>query len=97
MIPERLKPGAGRARPANRVFSDSYLLFAFGSDSGHFAVRLTLCGLVGSLPTLIAILAVSVDPPPMGVNVTAVVQFELGDAVASQALLASLAKSLAFA
>ena len=41
-----------------------------------------LCQLVGSLPTFTAMLALSADPPPVGVNVTAIVQLELGVAVA---------------
>jgi hypothetical protein len=39
------------------------------------------CGLVGSLPTLTAILALSADGPAVGVKVTAIVQVELADAV----------------
>ena len=41
-----------------------------------------LCGLVGSPPTVTAMLALSVDPPLVGVNVTATVQLDFGDAVA---------------
>jgi hypothetical protein len=45
-------------------------------------VRATLCGLVGSLLTVTAMLALSGEPPPVGANVTAIVQLESGDAVA---------------
>lgn len=37
-----------------------------------------LYGLLGSSPTLSAMLALSADPPPVGVNVTATVQLEFG-------------------
>jgi len=43
-----------------------------------------LWGLVGSLLTVTAKLALSDDPPAVGVKVTATVQVELGDAVAVQ-------------
>jgi hypothetical protein len=43
-----------------------------------------LCGLLGSLPMLTAMLALSADPPPVGVNVTAIVQDEFAAAVAPQ-------------
>jgi hypothetical protein len=59
-------------------------------------VRLTLCGLVGSFPILTARLALSADPPPVGVKVTAIVQVELGGAVVPQ-VPSVTAKSLAFA
>jgi hypothetical protein len=36
-----------------------------------------LWGLLGSLPVLTDMLAFSADPPPVGVNVTAIVQLEL--------------------
>src|ERR1700691_4611809 len=52
---------------------------------GPVPVRLILCGLVGSLLTFIAMLALSGAPPPaVGVNVTAIVQPELGNAAAPQ-------------
>ena len=41
-----------------------------------------VCGLVGSLPTVTAMLEISADPPPVGVNVTATVQLDFGDAIA---------------
>ena len=44
-------------------------------------MRLMLCGLVGSLPMLTAMLALSAAPPAVGVNFTAMVQCELGKAV----------------
>ena len=43
-----------------------------------------LYGLLGSLPTVTAMLALSADPPPVGVNLTAIVQLELGVAVELQ-------------
>lgn len=43
-----------------------------------------LWGLVGSLPTVTAMIALSGTPPPVGVNLTATVQLEFGDAVAVQ-------------
>jgi hypothetical protein len=54
------------------------------------------CGLVGSLPTVTAMLALSADPPPVGVNVTATVQLDFGDAVAVHVPPVTV-KSLAFA
>src|SRR5258708_2354214 len=38
---------------------------------GPVPLRLTLCGLLGSLPTVTAMVAVSGEPPPVGVNFTA--------------------------
>ena len=55
-----------------------------------------LCGLVGSLPTLTAILAVSALPPAVGVNVTAMVQSDPGKTVLPQVPPVT-AKSPAFA
>jgi hypothetical protein len=55
-----------------------------------------LCGLVGSLPIVTAMLALSADPPPVGVNVTATVQLDFGDAVAVHVPPVT-AKSAAFA
>ena len=43
-------------------------------------MRLMLYGLAGSIPTLTAMIALSGDPAPVGVNVTAIVQLESGDA-----------------
>jgi hypothetical protein len=43
-----------------------------------------LCGLVGSLPIVTAMLALSGDPPALGVNVTAIVQDEFAGADAPQ-------------
>ena len=54
-----------------------------------------LCGLLGSLPMLTAMLAVSDDPPPVGVNVTAIVQLVLAGAVLPQVPPVT-AKSLSF-
>jgi hypothetical protein len=54
-----------------------------------------LCGLLGSLPILTAMLALSDDPPPVGVNVTAIVHDELADTVEPQVPPVT-AKSLAF-
>ena len=52
---------------------------------GPVPVRLMLCGLVGSLLTFTAMLALSAAPPPaVGANVTAIVQLELADAAAPQ-------------
>jgi hypothetical protein len=55
-----------------------------------------LCGLLGSLPILTDMLALSDDPPPVGVNVTAIVQDELAGAVPPQVPPVT-AKSLVFA
>ena len=64
---------------------------------GPVPVRLTLCGLVGSLLTFTAMLALSAAPPPaVGVNVIAIVQFELGNPTAPQVPPVT-AKSPAFA
>jgi len=46
--------------------------------------RLMLCGLVGSLPMVNAMLALSAIPPPVGLNVTATVQLVLGAAEVPQ-------------
>src|ERR1700735_4638489 len=54
-----------------------------------------LCGLLGSLPILTAMLALSDDPPPVGVNVTAIVHDELADTVEPQGPPVT-ARSLAF-
>ncbi len=51
---------------------------------GPVPVRLMLCGLVGSLPTVTAMLALSGVGPTVGVNLTAIVHAEFGDAVAPQ-------------
>ena len=42
------------------------------------------CGLLGSLPMLTAMLALLAEPPPVGVNVTAIVHDEFAAAVAPQ-------------
>jgi len=60
-------------------------------------VRLTTCGLVGSTATFTAMLALSDDPPPVGVNVTAIVHDEFAAAVSSVHVPPVTAKSLAFA
>jgi hypothetical protein len=65
-------------------------------NHGPVPVRLMWCGLVGSLPTVTAMLALSADPPPAGVNVTATVQFDFGDAIAVHVPPVT-AKSVAFA
>jgi hypothetical protein len=43
-----------------------------------------LRGLVGSLPIVTAMLALSGDPPPVGVNLTAIVHDELADTIVPQ-------------
>src|ERR1700691_1365926 len=43
-----------------------------------------LYGLLGSLPMVTAMLALSAEPPPVGVNVTAIVHDEFGPADAPQ-------------
>src|SRR5271163_4696970 len=55
-----------------------------------------LCGLFGSLPILTAMLALSAAPPPVGVNVTAIVHDESADTVEPQ-VPSDTVKSLAFA
>jgi hypothetical protein len=55
-----------------------------------------MCGLVGSLATFTAMLALSAEPPAVGVNFTATVHDECAPAVAPQVPPAT-AKSLAFA
>lgn len=55
-----------------------------------------LCGLVGSLPIVTDMLALSGEPPPVGVKVAAIVQAEFGDAVAAHVPPVIL-KSVAFA
>ena len=52
-----------------------------------------MCGLVGSLPTVTDMLALSADPPAVGVKVTAIVQAELGDALVVQVLVGEIVKS----
>jgi hypothetical protein len=66
------------------------------SNYGPVPVRLRMCGLVGSLATLTAMLALSAEPPAVGVNFTATVHDECAAAVAPQVPPAT-AKSLAFA
>ncbi len=63
------------------------------SAHGPVLVRLMMCGLVGSLPTVTDMLALSADPPAVGVKVTAIVQAELGDAVVVQVLVGEIVKS----
>ena len=55
-----------------------------------------LCGLVGSLPMLTAMLALSGIGPDVGVKVTAIVHDECADADAPQVPLPVTAKSPAF-
>ena len=55
-----------------------------------------LCGLVGSLPTVTAMMALSEEPPAVGVNVTAIVHEELGDTIGPQVPLPVTEKSVAF-
>jgi len=55
-----------------------------------------LCGLVGSLPIVTAMLALSADPPPVGVNVTAIVHVELAEIVEVQVPVPVTVKSLEF-
>src|SRR5208337_2309218 len=43
-----------------------------------------LYGLLGSLPTFTAMLALSADPPPVGVNLTAIVQLDLAATIDPQ-------------
>ena len=54
-----------------------------------------MCGLVGSLPIVTAMLALSAEPPPVGVKVKARVQLDLGDAEEVQVPPVTL-KSLPF-
>src|ERR1700693_2863065 len=63
---------------------------------GPVPVRLMLCGLVGSSATLPATLAVSAEPPPLGVNFTAIVHDECAAAIAPHVPPATV-KSPAFA
>ena len=62
---------------------------------GPVPVRPMLCGLVGSFPTVTAMLALSGVGPTVGANLTAIVQVEFGDAVGPQVPPVT-AKSLAF-
>ena len=55
-----------------------------------------LCGLVGSFVTFTAMLALSAEPPPLGVNFTAIVHDEFAGAIAPQVPPAAV-KSLEFA
>src|SRR5208283_379402 len=67
------------------------------AQEGPFPERLMLYGLLGSLPTVSAMLALSADPPPVGVNVTAIVHDEFGAAVPPMHVPPTVtAKSLAF-
>jgi hypothetical protein len=54
------------------------------SPQGPVPVSAILCGLVGSLPIVTAILALSAAGPAVGVNVIAIVHVELADAVPPQ-------------
>ena len=65
-------------------------------DHGPVPVRLILCGLVGSFVTLTVMLALSADPPPVGVNFTPIVHDEFAAAIAPQVPPPTV-KSLAFA
>jgi hypothetical protein len=65
------------------------------TDHGPVPVKPMLCGLVGSLATLTAMLALSAEPPPVGVNFTAIVHDECGAAVVPQ-VPPAIAKSLEF-
>ena len=66
------------------------------SDHGPVPVRLMLWGLVGSLPTPTAIVALSAEPPPVGVNFTATVHDECAATAAPQ-VPPTTEKSAAFA
>ena len=55
-----------------------------------------LCGLVGSFATATAMLALSAEPLPVGVNITAIVHDECAAAMAPHVPPATV-KSLAFA
>ena len=66
------------------------------TDHSPVPVRIILCGLVGSLATLTAMLALSAEPPPAGVNFTAMVHDECAAAVAPHVPPATV-KSPAFA
>jgi len=63
---------------------------------GPVPVKLMLCGLVGSFATVTIMLALSAEPPPVGVNFTAIVHDECGAAAVPQVPPAS-AKSFEFA
>jgi len=54
---------------------------AVSATYGPIPVRLMLCGLVGSLPTLTATFALSGVGPTVGVNVAAIMQVELRNTV----------------
>ena len=55
-----------------------------------------LCGLVGSFATPTAMLALSAEPPPVGINFTAIVHDEFAASIAPQVPPATV-KSLALA
>jgi len=63
---------------------------------GPVPLRLIVCGLVGSFVTFTAMLALSVEPPPVGVNFTAIVHDEFAAAIAPQVPPATV-KSVEFA
>ena len=65
-------------------------------DQGAVPVRPMLCGLVGSFATLTAMPALSAEPPPVGVNFTAIVHDECAAAVGPHVPPATV-KSPAFA
>ena len=65
-------------------------------NQGPVPVKLMLYGLVGSFATLTVRLALSGEPPPAGVNFTAIVHDECGDAAVPQ-VPPAIAKSLEFA
>ena len=65
-------------------------------DHGPVPVRPMLCGLVGSFATVTVMVALSAEPPAVGVNFTAIVHDECG-AVDVPQVPPATAKSLAFA
>jgi hypothetical protein len=66
------------------------------SNHGPVPVRLKVWGLFGSLATFTAMLALSAEPPPVGVNFTATVHDEWAAAAVPHVPPATV-KSLAFA
>ncbi len=52
-----------------------------------------VCGLIGSLATFTIMLALSAEPPPVGVNFTAIIHGECANAVAPHVTPASVKSS----
>ena len=89
-----MKTGRRRDTPTAGTASSKSAMRLSNATTGHLLeflqgpvpVRLMLYGVLGSLPMLTAMRALSAEPPPVGLNVTAIVHDEFAAAVGPQVL-----------